>query len=87
MLPSASARDRGHWLASSAAEAAPQLLLARPHLTRHGNGGKDRYWYEIEPAGICRNEQLPLNLLGQEWWPSKVWEGQSGLLLEPREPN
>jgi hypothetical protein len=53
----------------------------------HGNGGKDRYWYEIEPAGIYRNEQLPWNLLGQEWWPSKVWEGQSGLLLEPSEPS
>ena len=54
----------------------------------HGNGGKDRYWYGIEPAGIYRNEQLPWwDLMGQEWWPSKVWEGQSGLLLEPSEPN
>jgi hypothetical protein len=32
----------------------------------HGNGGKDRYWYGIEPAGIYRNEQLPWNLLGQD---------------------
>ena len=87
MLPSASARDRGHWLASSAAEGASQLLRARPHLTRRGSGGKDGYWYEIEPAGSDHSERLPWNLLGQEWWPSKVWEGQSGLLLEPREPN
>jgi hypothetical protein len=54
---------------------------------KHGSGGKDRYWYEIEPAGSDRNERLPWNLQGQEWWPSKVWEGQSGLLLEPSEPN
>ena len=87
MLPDASARARGHWLASSGAEAAPRLLPAHPHLTRHGSVGKDRYWYGIEPAGIYRNGRLPWNLLGQEWWPSKVWEGQSGLLLEPSEPN
>ena len=87
MLPDVSARARDHWLASFGAGAAQRLLRARPHLTRRGNGGKDRCWYEIEPAGIYRNERLPWNLLGQEWWPSKVWEGQSGLLLEPSEPN
>jgi hypothetical protein len=53
----------------------------------HGSAGKDRYWYGIEPAGSDHNERLLWNLLGQEWWPSKVWEGQSGLLLEPSEPN
>jgi len=86
MPPDANARDRGHWLASSAAGAEPRLLLAHPRLMMRGSGGKDRYWCEIEPAGSDHNGQLPLNLLGQEWWPSKVWEGQSGLLLEPSEP-
>ena len=87
MLPGANARDRGHLLASSAAGAEPRRLRAHPRLMMHGSAGKDRYWYGIEPAGSDHNERLLWNLLGQEWWPSKVWEGQSGLLLEPSEPN
>ena len=86
MLPNANARARGHCLASSAAEVEPRLLPAPLHLAKRGSGGKDHCWYGIEPAGSDRNEQLPWNLLGQDWWPSKVWEGQSGLLLEPSEP-
>ena len=84
--PDANAHGRGHCSASSEAEEELRLPLARLHLTRRGSGGRGHCWYEIEPTDNGRNELLPWNLLGQEWWPSKVWEGQSGLLLEPSEP-
>jgi hypothetical protein len=49
-------------MASPLAVAEPLQFLAPLRLKKRDSGGKDRWKYEIGPAGSDHNERLPLNL-------------------------